>query len=127
MVKAKKVYTPGSKGPPKHVSPGRPRKRKEVRKGTERKFNYRTRYDTEDLELAVKACADKKMTTREAALHFKVPKSTLHDRQGWGSRMGLFPIRIQNSFVSDPEPTIIFFLYFLFQTFFFLSNWIRNK
>ena len=78
MTKARKVFTPGSK-PVKHVSPGRPKK-KVMKKGTERKYNYRTRYNMEDLEFAIAACKQKRMTVREAALHYKVPKSTLHDR-----------------------------------------------
>ena len=76
MVKAKKVYTPGSRlsGP----SPGRPKK--VARKGTERKLNYRSRYSQDKLERTLHDVQNKKMSVREAAVHYKVPKSTLHDR-----------------------------------------------
>ena len=76
MVKAKKVHTPGSR--PSGPSPGRPRKK--ARKGTERKLNYRSRYSQDKLERALHDVQNKKMSVREAAVHYKVPKSTLHDR-----------------------------------------------
>lgn len=97
MVKPKKVYTPGSgpsasllrsaatrtpaarRPPAKGVSPGRPKKLR-LNPGTARQGNYRNRYQLEKLDQAIHAVKNRRMTVTEAALHFKVPKSTLHDR-----------------------------------------------
>lgn len=76
-IKAVKVATPGSgkKAPGR----GRPKKVKE-RCGTSRKGNYRHRYLQETLDKAIEAVKEKRMSLREAALHFKVPRTTLNDR-----------------------------------------------
>ncbi len=89
--KAVKVSTPGSQ-PVGKLSPGRgrgrPKKAKE-RRGTARKNNYRSRYLLESLQQAVEAVKQKKMSVREAAHEFKVPKSTISDRiQGKHESLG---------------------------------------
>jgi transposase-like protein len=73
MGKARKVFTPGSR------PPGRPKKVKE-KKGTARKGNYRTRYEQENMARAIEQVKKKRMSIREAAKEYEVPRATLHDR-----------------------------------------------
>lgn len=78
----RKVYTPGSKPPKVGISPGRgrPKKASSIDKSRIRKGNYRTRYDQEMLKRAVQEVVDKTMSFGEAAKHYGVPKTTIHDR-----------------------------------------------
>jgi hypothetical protein len=80
--KARKVYTPGSRPKDSGISPGRGRpKKKEMRKpGWSRKGNYRTKYSPEALLKAIKAVQEKRMSAREAAKLYQVPKTTILDR-----------------------------------------------
>jgi transposase-like protein len=78
MPKARKVATPGSQA--SILSPrGRPKKAKS-KHGTSRKDNYRTKY-TEAMFLEAMECIkEKRMSVREAAKQYGVPKTTLLDR-----------------------------------------------
>lgn len=78
MPKAKKVYTPGTQ-PSLLARRGRPKKDKK-KKGTSRKGNYRTKYTDAVFLEALQAVKDKRMSVREAAKHYGVPKTTLLDR-----------------------------------------------
>ena len=67
---------------------GRPKiKAKKVAK---RPLNYRARYSQEELQNAVREVAEKRMSLREAAMHYGVPKATLHDRvkESAGDQLG---------------------------------------
>jgi transposase-like protein len=77
---ARKVATPGSRPQHPAISPGRGRPKKIQKKSSSRKDNYRTKYVKADFLKAVKAIETKKMTLGEAARHYGVPKTTLHDR-----------------------------------------------
>ena len=73
-MKAKKVYTPGSK-PSRRGQPsnkGRPRNLNNIKIGTSRKDNYRTKYNQETLQEALNAVSSNQMSVREAERHFKV-------------------------------------------------------
>ena len=61
------------------ISPARGRPKKKIRKGTARKNNYRTSYNSEDMARAVAQVKKQKMSVREAALEYGVKRSTLHD------------------------------------------------
>jgi transposase-like protein len=80
--KARKVYTPGSKPPGNAFSPGRgrPKKAKDVRKGSMRKGNYRTKYSQATIELAIQDIQEKRLSLNKAAKHYNVPKATLSNR-----------------------------------------------
>ena len=58
---------------------GRPKKKKE-RKGSKRLGNYRTKYSKDDFKKAMQAAEDDRMSLREIAEEYGVPKSTLIDR-----------------------------------------------
>jgi hypothetical protein len=73
---ARKVATPGS-----NLSPGRPKKKAmKAKHGTPRRANYRAKYGKDALEKALAAVRANKMSAREAAKHFGVPRATLGDR-----------------------------------------------
>ena len=74
MAKARKVYTPGSV-PDKVRKVGRPRKAKETARGA--RTPYR-KYSLEKLRQAVAAIKSKNMSMNAAAIHYKIPKATLH-------------------------------------------------
>jgi hypothetical protein len=80
MPKAKKVSTPGSY-PGISSRGGRPAKvkKREVR-GSSRKGNYRTKYTEAMLEEAMEAVTAHRMSLREAAKEYGVPKTTMIDR-----------------------------------------------
>lgn len=90
--KAKKVATPGSAVPAKahhKLSPRRPGRPKKPKNRHSRKDNYRCKYSGDAFENAVNAVKEKKMSIREAAKHYKVPKSTICDRlQGKKPKVG---------------------------------------
>lgn len=91
-IKARKVYTPGSKkkfGP--LISPGRGRPAKVGNKTAEkrsRKYlarysrvgNYKTHYEKEDMEAALSAVRNGEMSIRAAVKEFGVKRTTLQDR-----------------------------------------------
>jgi transposase-like protein len=79
MPKARKVFTPGSQP---GLSPlGRPVKaKKKVTTGTARKGNYRSRYTPAMLQEALQAVTEHRMSLREAAKEYGVPKTTMIDR-----------------------------------------------
>lgn len=86
-IKAVKVRTPGSQSQPStsgaqdKLSPGRGRPKKAtIRKGVPKKDNYRSKYALRVLDIAVNAVREKKMSIREAAKEYKVPRSTICDR-----------------------------------------------
>lgn len=90
MPKARKVLTPGSQS---HVSPGRgrPKKAKERSKaGYSRVGNYRSKYTQAVFLEAMEAVQEKRMSFREAAKHYGVPKTTLIDRiaERYGPKLG---------------------------------------
>ena len=77
----RKVYTPGSQPAQKTgkvKKRGRPSKK--AQQGTSRKGNYRTKYKMEALEAAVREVKAKRMTAREAAKEFNVPRTTIGDK-----------------------------------------------
>jgi hypothetical protein len=80
MPKAKKVSTPGSY-PCVSSRVGRPAKvkKREVR-GSSRKGNYRTKYTKGMLEEAMEAVTGHRMSLREAAKEYGVPKTAMIDR-----------------------------------------------
>ena len=45
-----------------------------------RKDNYRSRYSEEDLQRAIKAVREKRLSAREAAKRYNVPRNTIGDR-----------------------------------------------
>jgi transposase-like protein len=67
----------GKKGKGFRLEKGSPMKQK--RKGTARKNNYRTTYNSKDMARAVAQVKKQKMSIREAALEYGVKRSTLHD------------------------------------------------
>jgi hypothetical protein len=91
-IKARKVYTPGSKkkfGP--LISPGRGRPAKVGNKTVEKKNkkyrarysrvgNYKTHYEKEDMEAALSAVRNGEMSIRAAVKEFGVKRTTLQDR-----------------------------------------------
>jgi hypothetical protein len=79
MVKAKKVYTPGST--PKRVG-GRPKKRTAAL----RPKKYRLLYQLKDLDMAVKEVKEKRMTLGQAAKEFQVPYRVCNT-----DTIGIFP------------------------------------
>ena len=80
-IKARKMLTPGTKPSKNKKSPGRGRPKVPGKmKGWSRVGNYRHKYTQDVLEKALKAVADKRMTLNEAAIHYGVPKTTMHDR-----------------------------------------------
>ncbi len=87
------MFTPGSQPSKVGISPGRgrPRKVTNIDKSRIRKGNYRTRYDQEMLRRAVQEVVDKNMSFGEAANHYGVPKTTIHDRvkEKVGEKLGL--------------------------------------
>ena len=91
-IKAKKVLTPGSKaaGEPL-ISPARGRPPRVEKRATEknkkkylarynRKGNYRTHYQKEDMDAALAAVQNGEMTIREASKEYNVKRTTLQDR-----------------------------------------------
>lgn len=74
--RAKKVCTPGSQ-PVNQQKRGRPKKKILNRS---RKGNYRTKYQMADFLRAVQDIERHKMTLGQAAKHYGIPKTTLHDR-----------------------------------------------
>ena len=91
-IKARKVYTPGSKkkfGP--LISPGRGRPAKVGNKTVEKRNkkylarysrvgNYKTHYEKEDMEAALSAVRNGEMSIRAAVKEFGVKRTTLQDR-----------------------------------------------
>jgi transposase-like protein len=74
-VKARKVFTPGSKPVKSSPGPGRPRKtEKPKRRGR------RLQYPQEKVVQAIQAVKQKTMSLGEASKHYGIPKTTIYDR-----------------------------------------------
>jgi transposase-like protein len=84
MVKVKLVSK--SSGPGPSPGRGRPKKKKEQK----RPARYRAKYTQDELQEAIREVTQKRMSLREAARHFGVPKATLFDRiqEGAGDKQG---------------------------------------
>jgi len=88
-LKARKVATPGSqskvarknggKVEKNRSSTGRGRPKRKEKKGTTRKGNYKSKYDENLREEALKAVKTGQLSARDAAKKFGVPRSTLGD------------------------------------------------
>ena len=78
----RRVLTPGSYLKKSLLSPGLGRPKKATKKrGSARLGNYRNRYDQAHLQQAIEAVQEENMSVSMAARVFKVPKTTLYDRQ----------------------------------------------
>lgn len=115
-IKARKVMTPGSAG--KVRGKGRPKLPK-MKAGTSRVGNYRHKYTDETLQLALGAIRNKDMKLSEAAVHFRVPKTTLYDRLSNKSSANLGR---PTELTADEEALIVERLIFMSDWAFPLSN-----
>jgi transposase len=74
-IKAKKVFTPGSKNVKTSPGPGRPRSLNKPKKR-----GKRLQYPQEKIIKAVQAVRQKTMSLGEASKHYGIPKTTIYDR-----------------------------------------------
>jgi hypothetical protein len=75
-IKAKKVFTPGSRKDRSSPGAGRPR----IKAAIERKKYKRLQYPQDKMDAAIRLVKDKTMTLGEASRHFGIPKTTIFDR-----------------------------------------------